>query len=112
MDKKIIKKEYDSKVKLLIKYDKFYYENSDPKVSDKEYDDLKKEILKLEKKYPDLKSDYSPSKKVGHKPSKNFKKDFHRVPMLSLANAFTENDLINFEKKINNYLSKSDSYKI
>ena len=41
MDKKKINKEYNSKIKLLIKYDKFYYENSNPKVSDKEYDDLK-----------------------------------------------------------------------
>ena len=81
-----------------------------PLVSDKEYDELKKEIFLLEKKYNFLKSKESPSQIVGYKPSKNFKKDFHRVPMLSLANAFTENDLINFEKKINNYLSQKKKF--
>uniref|UniRef100_UPI003F8649C3 NAD-dependent DNA ligase LigA n=1 Tax=Candidatus Pelagibacter sp. TaxID=2024849 RepID=UPI003F8649C3 len=104
--------EYNSKIKLLIKYDKFYYENSNPKVSDKEYDDLKKEILQIEKVYPDLKSDYSPSKKVGYIPSKNFKKFAHRIPMLSLANAFTEEDLNNFEKKILNFLSLKEDHKV
>ncbi len=112
MDKKKINKEYNSKIKLLIKYDKFYYENSNPKVSDKEYDDLKKEILQIEKVYPDLKSDYSPSKKVGYIPSKNFKKFAHRIPMLSLANAFTEEDLNNFEKKILNFLSLKEDHKV
>ena len=70
------------------------------KVSDKEYDELKKEILSLEDKYKFLKSKESPSKIVGHKPSKNFQKALHRVPMLSLANAFDEEDLFNFEKRI------------
>ena len=57
------------------------------------------EILLLEKQYDYLKSDKSISRSVGYKPSKNFKKVLHRVPMLSLGNAFTENDLVNFEKK-------------
>ena len=81
-------------------------------VSDDEYDNLKKEILILEDKFKFLKSDLSPSNIIGFKPSKNFSKVQHKVPMLSLANAFTEDDLINFEKKINNFLSKSDDYKI
>ena len=98
MDKKKIKKEYSLKINLLKKYNKYYYENSNPKVSDKEYDELKKEVLEIEKNYPNLKSKNSPSLNVGHKPSKNFKKFDHRVPMLSLANAFTEEDLNNFEK--------------
>ncbi len=112
MNKKQINKKYLSKVKLINKLNKFYYDKSKPIVSDKEYDDIKKEILILEKKYKFLNSQNSPSKIVGHKPSKNFKKDLHRVPMLSLANAFTEEDLINFEKKILNFLSKDKNYKI
>jgi len=64
------------------------------------YDDfLKKEIISLEKKYSYLKSKISPQTQVGYKPSKIFKKVSHRVPMLSLSNAFTEEDLTNFEKK-------------
>jgi DNA ligase (NAD+) len=112
MNKKKIQIEYTQKINLINQFNKFYYDNSNPKVSDLEYDELKKEILLLESKYKFLKSDKSPSKIVGFKPSKNFKKRQHRVPMLSLANAFNENDLLNFEKKIINYLSEEDSYKI
>tara|TARA_B100001564_G_C20663421_1_gene682611 strand:- start:748 stop:2778 length:2031 start_codon:yes stop_codon:yes gene_type:complete len=112
MNKKQINKEYLSKVKLINNLNKFYYDKNKPLVSDKEYDDIKKDILILEKKYKFLKSQNSPSKIVGFKPSKNFKKALHRVPMLSLANAFTENDLLNFEKKILNFLSQDKNYKI
>jgi DNA ligase (NAD+) len=70
-----------------------------------EYDLLKKEILELEKKYKFLTHIRITIKKVGYKPSKNFKKVTHKVPMLSLGNAFSENDLINFEKKILNYIN-------
>ena len=99
MDKKLIRDKYKSKIKLVNKHNKFYYEKNKSVISDAEYDKIKNEILLLEKKYQFLKSSNSPSKIIGHKPSKNFKKDLHKVPMLSLANAFTEEDLINFEKK-------------
>ena len=112
MNKKEIKDLYKNKIKLISELNNYYYNNSDPKVSDQEYDILKTEIINLEKKYDFLKSINSPSKTVGSKPSKNFKKDLHRVPMLSLANAFIEDDLINFEKKILNFLSKDKDYKI
>ena len=112
MNKKAIEKDYNKKVKFINKLNQFYYNKSKPIVQDFEYDELKKEIFSLEKKYNFLKSKDSPSQIVGHKPSKNFKKDLHRVPMLSLANAFTEEDLINFEKKILNFLSKDKNYKI
>ena len=112
MTRKKIENQYKEKINLLIKFNKNYYEYSDPIVDDGEYDKLKNEILALEKKYSFLKSENSPSKLVGFKPSKNFKKVFHRVPMLSLSNAFTEEDLINFEKKILNFLDKKNDYKI
>ncbi len=111
MDKKILE-EYKKKIKLITNYNKFYYDKSKPIVLDKEYDELKREIINLETTYPYLISKKSPSKIVGHKPSKNFKKENHRVPMLSLSNAFTKEDLLNFEKKIFNFLSKDSSYKI
>ena len=76
MNKKQINKKYLSKVKLINKLNKFYYDKSKPIVSDKKYDDIKKEILILEKKYKFLNSQNSPSKIVGHKPSKNFKNFF------------------------------------
>ena len=107
-----IKKNYYHKIDLLNKYNKSYYDENNSKIDDSEYDKLKKEIIELEKKYDFLDHRNSPSKIVGYKPSKNFKKKTHRVPMLSLANAFDENDLNNFEKKILNFLDKDNLFKI
>mgnify|MGYP001215148229 FL=1 len=112
MKKKEIEKEYYKKIEKLIKLNKFYYEKNSPIVDDREYDVLKNDILKLESKYSYLKSENSPSITVGFKPSKNFKKISHRVPMLSLANAFDQDDLNNFEKKIMNYLNQKDYLEI
>jgi DNA ligase (NAD+) len=112
MNKKAIKVEYNKKIKLYNEYNKYYYNNSSPKVSDKEFDELKADILSFEKKYKFINSEKSPSKTVGYKPSKNFKKVEHRVSMLSLSNAFSEEDLNNFEKKILKFLSKQNDFKI
>ena len=112
MNKKKIQKEYNKKIKLINKYSKYYYDNSSPVVSDKEFDELKFNILLLEKKYNFLNSKKSLNQIVGYKPSKNFNKVRHRIPMLSLSNAFDEQDLLNFEKKILNFISKSEDYKI
>ncbi len=112
MEKKKIENLYIKKIKELDKFNEHYYEHSKPLIDDSEYDSLKKEILTLEKKYKFLKSDLSPAKIVGFKPSKNFRKVAHQVPMLSLANAFNEDDLINFEKKIINYLDKKKNFNI
>ena len=112
MSNDLIKKEYLNKISKLENYNEAYYDKNSPKISDSEYDDLKKEIIDLEKKYKFLNHEKSPSKIVGFKPSKNFKKIKHKVPMLSLSNAFDENDLINFEKKIKNYLNLENSYQI
>ena len=98
INKSKILNSYNKKIKLLDTYNKFYYEKSSPKVTDEIFDKLKEEIQLLEKKHDFLKSKNSPSKIVGYKPSKNFEKKNHKVPMLSLSNAFTEDDLINFEK--------------
>ena len=102
-------KQYKEKLKLLDKFSKHYYQNQKPLVSDKEYDELKSEILKIEKNYnfTNLKS---PSVKVGYKPSKKFEKFKHRVKMLSLSNAFNEEDLINFQKKNINFLALDKNY--
>jgi DNA ligase (NAD+) len=112
MNKKKIANEYLKKINLISDYNKSYYDLSSPKVSDDIYDKLKKNIIELEKKYSFLRSIKSPSKNVGFIPSKNFSKVKHRAPMLSLSNAFTEIDLLNFEKKIINFLSKDKNYEI
>ena len=73
MDKNKIQLSYSNKIKLFKKLNKFYYEKSQPMVDDRDYDQLKKDILELENKYEYLNSDFSPSKTIGYKPSKNFK---------------------------------------
>jgi DNA ligase (NAD+) len=112
MNEDQIKNEYSKKIRLLKKYNKYYYDKSNPIVSDQEFDVLKNDIIELEKKYIFLNSEFSPSKSVGFKPSKNFKKVNHKSPMLSLGNAFTKEDLLNFEKKILNYLNKKKDFEI
>ena len=112
MNRDLIKKKYKKKIDLLDYYNQKYYSENKSEVSDSDFDFLKKEIISLEKKYSYLKSKISPQTQVGYKPSKIFKKVSHRVPMLSLSNAFTEEDLTNFEKKIFNYLDRKDNFEI
>ncbi len=109
MLKSLAKKEYEKKIKKYKKYSQKYFEDSAPIISDHDFDLLKKEILDLEKKF-DFNDKDSPSKTLGFAPSKNFEKYPHRVKMLSLANAFNEKDLINFEKKIVNFLNLSKNF--
>jgi len=112
MQKKIIEKFYLDKINELKKHDKAYFELDNPIISDKTYDEIKKEILNLEKKYKYLKNENSPSKKVGYKPSDKFKKVSHGTPMLSLANAFSKENIEDFLKKIKNFLNLKNSEKI
>jgi DNA ligase (NAD+) len=109
MNKALIKKDYLELINKLKKHNQTYYERNNPIISDQEYDILKKKIIDLENKYKFLKSKESPTQSVGFKPSKNFQKVKHKVPMLSLGNAFNEEDLKNFEKKIVNFLSLEDA---
>ena len=112
MNKKKIVSEYKKKIKSIIEYNKSYYDANKSLITDKDYDELKKSILTLESNYSFLNSENSPSKIVGFKPSKNFQKISHRVPMLSLSNAFDREDLINFEKRILNFLSKNKDFNL
>ena len=109
MTNRSIIEKYNKKIENLQKHNRLYYDKNSPKISDAKYDALKKEILDLEKQYEFLESDNSPSKIIGFKPSKNFKKVKHRIPMLSLSNAFDKDDLVNFLKKIKNYLSLDEN---
>ena len=103
MERKEIEKVYNKKINELKKYDKAYFKDDNPLISDKDYDDIKKEILDLEKKHKYLKNEDSPSKNVGYKPSDKFKKIAHDTPMLSLANAFSKENIEDFLKKIKNF---------
>ncbi|MDC0416698.1 NAD-dependent DNA ligase LigA [Candidatus Pelagibacter sp.] len=108
MNKKKIQADYNKKIKKIANHNKNYYELSKPTITDSEFDKLKNEVLVLENQYNFLINQNSPSQSVGHKPSRNFEKVSHRIPMLSLGNAFSEDDLLNFEKKINNYLNDNN----
>jgi DNA ligase (NAD+) len=112
MNDEKIQKKYLEKIKKITKLSKYYYNESKPLVTDQKFDELKNEIILLEKKYSYLSHKNSPSNSIGFKPSKTFKKVEHKIPMLSLGNAFTEEDLINFEKRILNYLNKDNNFNI
>ena len=112
MEKEKVKSLYKKIITTLNKYNEAYYDKDNPIVSDKKYDDLKGEILKLESEYKFLESKLSPSRNVGHKPSRKFRKVTHKIPMLSLSNAFSENDIADFLKKIRNFLKLSTNSKI
>ena len=85
---------------LLEKYNYEYYVLDNPSVSDAEYDRLMQELIMLENEYPELKSPLSPTQRVGGMVQDSFKKIRHQRSMLSLANAFNEEDLRAFDKRV------------
>jgi len=107
-----ISQKYLKKIKLFKKFNKHYYDLNKPLVGDNEFDKLKLEIINLEKKHNFLNHKDSPSSSVGFKPSKIFRKVKHKTTMLSLNNAFSKEDLINFEKKILNFLNNESGLNI
>jgi DNA ligase (NAD+) len=76
-----------------------YYVLDQPELSDAEYDRLFRELQEVETKHPDLRTPDSPTLRVGAEPAAGFKKHRHLVPMLSLANAFTEAELAEWEER-------------
>ncbi|MGQ0526484.1 MAG: NAD-dependent DNA ligase LigA [Alphaproteobacteria bacterium] len=85
-------------------HDTLYYQQDKPEVSDAGYDALRQELEAIELAYPELITKDSPTQKVGAAPSKGFKKMRHAVPMLSLSNAFNEEDVADFLDRIRNFL--------
>ena len=85
---------------LLEKYNYEYYVLDNPSVSDAEYDRLMQELMMLENEYPELRSPLSPTQRVGGMVQDSFKKVKHSRSMLSLANAFNEEDLRAFDKRV------------
>tara|TARA_S200000501_G_scaffold373842_1_gene421949 strand:- start:3832 stop:5856 length:2025 start_codon:yes stop_codon:yes gene_type:complete len=106
-EKKNIEKIYLDKVKKLIKFNKAYFEKDNPIVTDEIFDELKKELLDMSKKHPFLKEIKNIEEVVGSKPSGKFEKVKHSKSMLSLSNAFNKEDMLDFEKKIKNYLNNN-----
>ncbi len=82
-----------------------YHVLDDPEIPDVEYDRLVRELTELEQKYPELVAVDSPTQRVGAEPIKSFAEVRHAVPMLSLGNAFTEQDLIDFDRRVRERLA-------
>src|SRR3954449_2521737 len=86
-----------------------YYQEDAPKISDAEYDELRKRLNAIEARFPELVSSGSPSQKVGAAPSGKFSKVRHAVPVLSLDNAFAEQDVLDFVGRIERFLKLPDN---
>jgi DNA ligase (NAD+) len=93
-------------------HDSAYYQDDAPKVADAEYDALRQRFNAIEKRFPEFVSAESPSQKVGSAPSGKFRKVHHAVPMLSLDNAFAEEDVVDFVGRIRRFLKLAEDERI
>jgi DNA ligase (NAD+) len=96
----------------LERHDKAYYQEDAPKISDAQYDALRKRFNAIEARFPEFVTSDSPSQKIGAAPSGKFKKIRHSVPMLSLDNAFAEQDVLDFVGRIRRFLKLGDDDRI
>ncbi len=95
---------YDELKKLLHHYGHHYYVLDAPLIADSEYDHLFQELLLLEEKYPEIITQDSPSLRIGGPPLDSFQQISHRVPMLSLENGFSDEEILAFETRIKRFL--------
>jgi len=93
-------------------HDKYYYQEDAPRISDADYDALRNRFNAIEARFPEFVTSDSPSQKIGAQPSGRFAKVRHAVPMLSLDNAFAEQDVLDFVGRIRRFLRLGDEDKI
>lgn len=110
MDKEQKKEKVKELTKLLNQYGYEYYVLDQPSVSDAEYDQKLQELIQLETQFPEFIASDSPTQRVGGEPLEKFQKVEHRVPMLSLGNAFNEADLRDYNRRITQLLGESVVY--
>jgi DNA ligase (NAD+) len=99
-DLKKIQERIEALRKEIALHNYYYYALDRPIISDEEYDALFRELERLEKAYPQFITPDSPTQKVGHPPLKEFKPFEHTTPMLSLENAMTEEELVQFDRRV------------
>lgn len=87
-----------------------YYNQDEPEISDFEYDNLMKELIKIEEENPELKRIDSPTNRVGGKPLDKFEQIVHKIPMLSLSNAYSGQDLRDFDKRVRDMVNDDVEY--
>lgn len=100
MDRLTAEKRIEELTKLIERHNRLYHEEDRPEISDQEYDQLVRELIVLEEDFPDLAQPDSPTKRVGGAPLPFFEKVVHKTPMLSLGNAFSEEDLRDFDRRV------------
>ncbi len=83
----------------IAEHDRRYHAEDAPIITDAEYDALRRRNLAIEERFPDLVRDDSPSRRVGAPPAEGFAKVRHEVPMLSLAKAYTDQDVVDFVER-------------
>lgn len=96
----MIQNRIDELIKILNEASRNYYELDNPTITDQEYDDYYHELEQLEKKYPEFIRDDSPTKRVGGKVIKEFSKVTHEIPMMSLGDIFSEDEILEFDERI------------
>ncbi|EHM3204180.1 NAD-dependent DNA ligase LigA [Listeria monocytogenes] len=104
------KKRYEELINILDQYSYDYYVIDNPTVEDAEYDQKMQELLKIEEAHPEWVTPESPSKRVGGEVLEGFKKVAHDTPMLSLANAFNQEDLADFDRRIRDKVGDDIAY--
>ncbi len=102
----LAKKRIDELTKVINRHNALYYEQDTPEISDQMYDDLMRELIELETQYPTLRLPDSPSQRVGGKALDAFRKVRHESPQLSLSNAFSETDLLDFDQRVSKVLDQ------
>ena len=102
---KQVQEEISKLVSLLNKYSYDYYVEDNPQISDTEYDTLYKQLEKLEKNHPEYILENSPTQRVGDRVLDEFEKITHKVPMLSLSNTFSTEDLRDFDARVSKLVS-------
>lgn len=100
------RQEYIQLVEEMIEHDKHYYDECKPLISDREYDHLIHELLRVEKEHPDWALPESPSQRVSEAPTKGFEQKEHLVPMLSLANTYSKEELSDWSARVHKLLEK------
>ena len=112
MDINKVKSEIEKLRQEIRQHDYYYYVLDQPIISDAEYDSLMRRLIELEEKYPELVTPDSPTQRVGGKPLEGFATVEHPVPMLSLANAFDEGELRDFDRRVCNTVGENVEYTV
>ena len=116
INKLINEEEISKRLKILAslihKHNKLYHQKDKPEITDKDFDKLVIENNELERKFSHLILENSPNKFVGGRPSKKFEKIIHKIPMLSLANAFNKKDVGDFIDRVRKFLNIDKKEKI